>query len=36
MNRGGSWSAQEKTMPSAYRDSHAMHNAGFRCVQLAE
>ena len=35
VNRGGSWSAQEKTMPSAYRDSHAMHNAGFRCVRLA-
>jgi len=36
VNRGGSWSAQPKTMPSAYRDSHAMHNAGFRCVQLAD
>jgi formylglycine-generating enzyme required for sulfatase activity len=36
VNRGGSWTAQERTMPSAYRDSHAMHNSGFRCVRLAD
>ena len=36
VNRGGSWSAQEKTMPSAYRDSHAMHNAGIRCVRVSQ
>jgi serine/threonine-protein kinase len=34
--RGGSWSSQEKAMPSAYRTSHAMHNTGFRCVRLAD
>ena len=34
VNRGGSWTAQEKTMPSAYRDSHVAHNGGFRCVRL--
>ncbi|MFA6109587.1 MAG: SUMF1/EgtB/PvdO family nonheme iron enzyme [Candidatus Latescibacterota bacterium] len=36
VSRGGSWSSQEKTMASAYRTSHAMHNAGFRCVRLAD
>jgi len=34
VNRGGSWTAQEKTMPSAYRDSHVAHNGGFRCVRF--
>lgn len=36
VNRGGSWTAQERTMPSAYRDSHIAHNGGFRCVIVDE
>lgn len=34
--RGGSWTSQEATMPSAYRISAAAHNGGFRCVRLAD
>jgi formylglycine-generating enzyme required for sulfatase activity len=33
--RGGSWTSQPGTMASAYRDGHAMHNTGFRCVRPA-
>jgi formylglycine-generating enzyme required for sulfatase activity len=32
VNRGGGWSKQEKCMESGYRDTHAAHNCGFRCV----
>lgn len=34
VNRDGIWTAQVKTMPSAYRDSQVAHNRGFRYVRL--
>ncbi len=36
VNRGGGWTKQEKCMAAAYRDTHAAHNCGFRCVKVEE
>ncbi|MHB9030784.1 MAG: SUMF1/EgtB/PvdO family nonheme iron enzyme [Candidatus Latescibacterota bacterium] len=36
VNRGGGWSKQEKCMEAAYRDTHAAHNCGFRCVVVGK
>lgn len=36
INRGGGWTKQEKCMQAGYRDTHAAHNCGFRCVSLTQ
>ena len=36
VNRGGGWTTQEHSMPSAYRDAQGDMNVGFRCVTLSD